>query len=158
MAEEPIHGGAQRSGVYQILSGSLDETVGFSIDDVVQDLYEYASPDPSASSRFRALFAKEATVVGAGDDGQLRGPLNVDAYLALRERSGPRLERELSRRTERFGQIAQVFSTYRRDVLNTQERGINSLHLRYDGARWWIVSLLWAPESVEYPLPKRYLP
>ncbi len=158
MAEEPVRGGAQRSGVYQILSGRAEETVGFSIDDVVQDLYELASPESSPPSRFRALFAPEATIVGAGDDNELRGPLSVEAYLALREERGPRRERELSRRTERFGPIAQVFSTYRRERGGHEERGINSLHLRHDGERWWILSLLWTPERAEQPLPKRYLP
>jgi hypothetical protein len=132
--------------------------VGFSIDDVVQDLYAFASSEEADASRLRALFAPEATVVGAGDNNQLRGPLTVAAYLSLRERSGPRRERELARRTERFGPMAQVFSTYRRLSGDTEERGINSLHLRHDGIRWWILSLLWAPETSEHPLPRRYLP
>ncbi len=132
--------------------------MGFSIDDVVQDLYAFASSNEADASRLRALFAPEAMVVGAGDNNQLRGPLTVDAHLSLRERSGPRRERELARRTERFGPMAQVFSTYQRMSGERQERGINSLHLRHDGVRWWILSLLWAPETDEHPLPRRYLP
>ena len=140
------------------MSGRTEETIGFSIDDVVQDLYEYASPVADGEDRFRRLFAAEARIVGASGDNELRGPLTVDEYLGLRRRRGPRQEKELARRTERFGSIAQVFSTYRRDVDGSEERGINSLHLRHDGARWWILSLLWAPESADCPLPKRYLP
>ena len=89
--------------------------------------------------------------------------LAVNDYVAL---SGPLLvergfrERELARRTERFGHLAQVFSTYEGTVAagGAPIRGINSIQLMHDGRRWWIVSLAWAPETASQPLPQAYLP
>ena len=36
-------------------------------------------------------------------------------------------------------------------------RGINSIQLFYDGNRWWIVNIFWQQESVEDPIPEKYL-
>ena len=79
--------------------------------------------------------------------------------------SGPLLlekgfhERELARRVEQFGHIAQVFSTYegRIEKDNHTLRGINSIQLMNDGKRWWIVSLMWEAESEKVKLPEQYL-
>ena len=84
-------------------------------------------------------------------------------YVAL---SGPLLvergfhERELARRTERFGHIAHVFSTYEGKVAGDAPpmRGINTIQLMNDGRRWWIVSLMWEAESPKLGLPAEYLP
>jgi hypothetical protein len=70
-------------------------------------------------------------------------------------------ENEIHRVTERFGNIAQIFSTY-----ETREkaggpvtgRGINSIQLYYDGSRWWISSVAWDDERPDNPLPAKYLP
>jgi hypothetical protein len=63
--------------------------------------------------------------------------------------------------TERFGSIANVFSTYesrRSPEGPVIARGINSLQLFHDGARWWIASATWQDESPRHPIPKEYLP
>jgi len=70
-------------------------------------------------------------------------------------------EKEIARRTEQFGHIAQVWSTYEsRHNADDPEpfmRGINSIQLFHDGNRWWIVNIYWQQESVEDPIPKEYL-
>ena len=70
-------------------------------------------------------------------------------------------EKEIARRTEQFGNIAHVWSTYesRRDPSDPEPfmRGINSVQLFYDGRRWWIVNIYWQQESVENPIPQKYL-
>ncbi|HXM33367.1 MAG TPA: hypothetical protein VN921_06915 [Chthoniobacterales bacterium] len=70
-------------------------------------------------------------------------------------------EKEVARRTERFGQIAQAWSTYESRHSQTDPepfmRGINSIQLFNDGTRWWIVTIYWQHESVEAPLPEKYL-
>ncbi|MCA9690080.1 MAG: hypothetical protein KC636_10760 [Myxococcales bacterium] len=73
------------------------------------------------------------------------------------------IERELFRRTEVFGAIAHVFSTYEGRTRNTGDstllvRGINSFQLRNDGQRWWLLSILWTEEHPQNPLPAAYLP
>jgi hypothetical protein len=68
------------------------------------------------------------------------------------------VERETSRCTRRFGNLAQVWSAYegwygegasRRDA----GRGINALQLYWDGKRWWITAVSWDSERATNPLP-----
>jgi hypothetical protein len=70
-------------------------------------------------------------------------------------------EIELARRVERYGHIAQVFSTYEsRSALDDEQpfaRGINSIQLMHDGERWWVMSIMWDSESEGQPLPEKYL-
>jgi hypothetical protein len=70
-------------------------------------------------------------------------------------------EKEIARRTEQFGYIAHVWSTYEsRHDENDREpfmRGINSIQLFNDGGRWWIVTIYWQHESASHPLPNKYL-
>lgn len=71
-------------------------------------------------------------------------------------------EKEVARRMDRFGNIVEMFSTYesRRDAADEKPfaRGINSIQLRFDGQRWWIVTVFWEAESAVHPLPAEYLP
>jgi hypothetical protein len=70
-------------------------------------------------------------------------------------------EKEIARRTEEFGRIAHVWSTYEsRHNPNDPEpfmRGINSIQLFNDGKRWWIVTVYWQHESLEHSLPNKYV-
>lgn len=66
-------------------------------------------------------------------------------------------EHELARRTDRFGAIAQAYSSYasfRHGDTEPFSRGINSIQLFWDGNRWWIVSIIWDDERPNNPLPK----
>lgn len=70
-------------------------------------------------------------------------------------------ERELARRTERWGTIMQVFSTYEsrhypKDPVPFA-RGINIFQLFFDGTRWWIMTIYWAEETTQNPLPPEFL-
>jgi hypothetical protein len=71
-------------------------------------------------------------------------------------------EKEVARRTEQFGQMAHVWSTYesRHDESDPEPfmRGINSIQLFNDGQRWWIVSIYWQQENPSAPIPEKYLP
>jgi hypothetical protein len=70
-------------------------------------------------------------------------------------------EREIARRSERWGSIMEVFSTYesRHDPKDTVPfaRGINSFQLFFDGTRWWIMTIYWAEETAQTPLPPEFL-
>ena len=70
-------------------------------------------------------------------------------------------EKEIARRTEQFGKIAHVWSTYEsrhnEDDPEPFMRGINSIQLFNDGKRWWIVSIYWQQESADAPIPVKYL-
>jgi hypothetical protein len=69
-------------------------------------------------------------------------------------------EREINRVTQRFGNIAQVASTYewRTDENRATGRGINYIQLFFDGNRWWISGATWEEESKDNPIPKEFLP
>ena len=140
-----------------------------SIDAIVAALYDTISGPAGQArdwNRLRSLFVPTARMMPVGvrsDDGVRMRLLQVNDYVAS---SGPLLvengfhERELARRSERFGHIAHVFSTYegKADADGHVMRGINSLQLMHDGRRWWIVSLMWEAESPKLGLPAEYLP
>ncbi len=70
-------------------------------------------------------------------------------------------EQEIHRTTHRFGNIVHVFSTY--DMRQRADgpsigRGINSVELFWDGARWWISGAQWDDERPDNPIPPEYLP
>jgi len=69
-------------------------------------------------------------------------------------------EKEISRKTERYGSLVHIFSTYEsRNIPGDKPfaRGINSIQLMDDGIRWWIVNIYWLGETDENPLPVNYL-
>lgn len=69
-------------------------------------------------------------------------------------------EREIGRRIDEYGNIAQVFSTYASFREGEDEpfmRGINSFQLFREGDRWAVVSILWDSERPGNPIPEKYL-
>ena len=70
-------------------------------------------------------------------------------------------EREISRKTEAWGSLQQIFSTYEsRHEANGAPfiRGINTIQLFNDGKRWWILTIAWQEESATLKLPTEFLP
>lgn len=69
-------------------------------------------------------------------------------------------ETEIGKRVERFGNVASVRSVYETRRTATGPllgRGINYLHLYWDGARWWIASAVWDNERKDNPLPTAWV-
>ncbi|MDB4920156.1 hypothetical protein [Mucilaginibacter sp.] len=69
-------------------------------------------------------------------------------------------EHEISRKTEKFGAIYHVWSTY--ESRNEPggpiiERGINSIELFNDGTRFWILGWFYDGERKDNPIPAEYL-
>ena len=143
-----------------------------SIDALINAAYAVISGpagQPRDWERERALFLPGArlipTAVKPGDNESGLSPqiLEVEEYIARVEplfREKGFYETEVARRTEQFGQIAHVWSTYesryREDDPKPFMRGINSFQLFHDGARWWIVNIYWQHESAAHPIPKRH--
>ena len=70
-------------------------------------------------------------------------------------------EREIGRVTRRFGNVANVLSSY--DYRSTPDgpvlgRGVNSIQLFWDGQRWWIANAIWDEERPDNPIPADLLP
>ena len=124
----------------------------------------FPAGQPRDWNRMRSLFVPGGRLMPTGprQGSVAMRVLEVNDYIAL---SGPTLERigfrerEVARRTEEFGHIAHVFSTYegRGEADSVATRGINSIQLMNDGARWWIVSVFWEAERPDNPLPEKYL-
>jgi len=129
-----------------------------------------AGPGPAGAqrdwNRLRSLFAPDgrmAAVAARPAGGFGARTMTVDDYVARVTKPFSEagfFETELARTTETFGQVAHVFSTYearREPGAKPFQRGINSIQLYHDGARWWITSLLWRGEDDKLALPARYL-
>lgn len=142
-----------------------------SIDAILAALYGTISGDIGQKrdwDRFRSLFYPGATLVPTGtpkDSATARARMMTpEDYVA---RSGPLLERigfhevEIARKTEQFGHVAHVFSTYDGRPKSSEMppiRGINSIQLFNDDTRWWVMNIFWMQESKEHPIPAAYLP
>jgi hypothetical protein len=144
-----------------------------SLDAIVNALYASVSFETGGQPdwpRFRSLFDPAALMVrvdarhGAQTDEPAVRISSLDDYVARTTVAieGGGLtdfrERELTRRTEVFGDLAAVFSTYERSVGEDVRRGINSIQLAKDGERWWVISVSWTDEIEHGSLPSRYLP
>ncbi|MFN3385199.1 MAG: hypothetical protein ACK42Y_01260 [Candidatus Thermochlorobacter sp.] len=141
-----------------------------SLDAILAALYDVISGDagkPRDWHRFRSLFAPGARLMpivqlSSGKD-TLRVMTPDDYVESGKKRFAQRgfFEKEIARRTERYGNLVHVFSTYEAREQASDEkpfmRGINSIQLLYDRTRWYIVSVMWQAESAEFPLPEKYL-
>lgn len=140
-----------------------------SVDSIVAALYDVISGPAGKRDwdRFRSLFIPGARLIPTGvrQTGEVASRvITADDYA---QRNGPFFEkngffeREAARRTENFGNIAHVFSTYEsrhaKDEAKPFQRGINSIQLMNDGKRWWIVTVFWQAEDEKHPLPEKYL-
>lgn len=133
------------------------------------DVISVANKDSIDWDRLRSLFLPEARQIETGrvgGGGARYDAFTVEDFVAWMKTMVPQLrkqgfiEREIHAETERFGDIAHVFSTYE-TILSAKgpepvARGINSFQLWHDGNRWWIVSLMWHGEREDAPLPERY--
>jgi len=144
-----------------------------SIDAIINAAYDVIS-GPAGTlrdwERERSLFFPGARMIptamkpGENESGLAPQFLDTESYIARVEpffQANGFYEKEVARRVEEFGRIAQVWSTYEsRHNENDPEpfmRGINSFQLFNDGTRWWIVNIYWQHESADYPIPDKYL-
>ena len=134
-----------------------------SIDAIITAAYESISGPAGQKrdwNRVRSLFIPDARLIptakhaGKHDVGLAPQVLNVESYIARVEpyfQANGFFEKEIARRTEQFGRIAHVWSTYESrhnpDDPEPFMRGINSIQLFDDGSRWWIVTIYWQHES-----------
>jgi hypothetical protein len=133
-----------------------------SLDSILKAVYDVIS-GPAGDrdwNRFRSLFVPEARLTAAAKNGSGSIYLaDVEGY--VRGAGGyfkthPFYETAITNRVQRFGNIAQVFSSYEsRNAPNEKPfaRGVNSIQLFNDGSRWWVLSILWDEESATDPLP-----
>jgi hypothetical protein len=140
------------------------------MDAIIHSLYNVISGPAGEKrnwDRMRTLFRPGCTMIASGkknDGTPYKRVITIEEYISL---IGPALEKdgffekEIGRKTDQFGDMAQVFSTYdsrkKQDDVKPFLRGINSIQLWNDGKRWWIESIFWQPETAENPIPEKYL-
>jgi len=141
-----------------------------SIDAILHAAYDTISGPAGRQrdwNRFRSLFVPGARLIPVVADpkgGFHTVVLSADDYVKHGDpyfQKNGFFEQEVARRTEHFGSMAEVFSTYesRHNAADPKpfERGINSFQLMNDGHRWWIVTVFWQGETADNPIPKKYL-
>ena len=140
------------------------------LDGLVEAYYDVISGpagQPRQWSRDRTLYIPEIRFVAMsmGKDGKpvahkMSHQEFVDASNAGVVKDGF-YEKEIHRETQRFGNIAHIFSTYESRIKADGPviaRGINSIEAFWDGKRWWIASAIWDEERAGNPMPAEYLP
>ena len=142
-----------------------------SVDAIIAASYDVISGPAGKKrdwNRDRSLFYPGARLIPTAkpgaNDSLAPQILDVDGFIARVEPYFAEhgfFETEIARRTEQFGHIAHVWSTYESrhsaDDPKPFMRGINSFQLFYDGNRWWIVNIFWQQESAQDPIPEAYL-
>ena len=142
-----------------------------SIDAIIAASYDVISGPVGKKrdwNRDRSLFYPGARLIPTAkpgaNDGLAPQILDLEGFIARVEPYFAEhgfFETEIARRTEQFGHIAHVWSTYESrhsaDDSKPFMRGINSVQLFYDGNRWWIVNIFWQQESARDPIPEEYL-
>jgi hypothetical protein len=140
-----------------------------SLDTIVAALYDVISGPAGERnwSRFRSLFIPEARLIPTSKmaEGKITyRVLTPDDYVNRAGQSFIKqgfFENEIARRSEQFGNIAHVWTTYESRHAQGEQpfaRGINSLQLFNDGARWWIIEIVWDSERPGSSIPSEYLP
>ncbi len=135
-----------------------------SVDEIVRAVYDVISGPAGEQrnwERFRGLLHPNARLIPRGAEAVRF--MSAEDYIAGADRfflENGFFEQEIARRTERFGNIAHVFSTYTSKRTLDDEpfaRGINSIQLVFEQDRWWVISIFWQNETEAFPLPEVYL-
>jgi len=152
---------------------SAVSAVPYSIEGIVTTAYALIS-GPAGQARdwdaFRALFIPGARMIPTNraihgsTGGHPPEVMDVETFIRTTapviETTGFE-ERQVAMRVERFGCVAHAWSTYEsRHAPEDAEpfsRGINSIQLYDDGARWWLVTIFWDSERPDNPIPHEYL-
>jgi len=146
------------SSLAQDLTADPDDVA--TIDGLVDAYYESVSGHPGKrdAERMQSLFI-EGGNMGINRTGSepvhqfVEDLLRTDRFLTI---SNDFFEREISRETQRFADMANVMSTYGiSDAIentNYSARGVMVFQLIRHDDRWWIVSTMFQRESPEFPL------
>ena len=121
-------------------------------------------------NRFRSLFLPTAHMLpNTEQTGGRELVLTVDGFIdwvdSLTTIGGPGdqgfQEEGIALTVNRYGDIAQAFSTYRKHFWGQEQTlglGINTFQLVRRGGRWWIAGIAWDEETSGEKIPEEYLP
>jgi hypothetical protein len=140
-----------------------------SLDGIVAAYYDVISGPAGQArqwSRDRTLYIPDIRFVSMsmGKDGKpVARTMTHQQFVDASDKSlqGGFYEKEVHRETQRFGNIAHIFSTYESRTKSDGPviaRGINSIQAYWDGKRWWITNAIWDEERPDNPIPAEYSP
>lgn len=140
-----------------------------SIDNLIEALYASISGEkgePRDWDRFRNLVIPETRLIPTSRTQEGNNVYRVytpEEYISMSNDyflENGFYEYEIHREEHHYGRVVHLFSTYGSKYSKTDaepfNKGINSIQLFYDGERWWVVTIYWAHESEENPIPERY--
>jgi hypothetical protein len=144
-----------------------------SLDGIIKALYESVSFAPGKQpnyDRLRTIFHRDGRLIPSKADRDAEfSSLDLESFVTQSrevivisglERKGF-LETEIARRTQMFGNIIHVFSTYEtKDAeagSTSVQRGINSIQIVREHGRFWIMTVLWDVERPGNAIPHAYL-
>lgn len=141
-----------------------------SLDAIVAALYDVISGAKGQArdwDRFRSLFVPGARLIPCTPKDQsgkvstrVLTPEDFIGRVTPAVEKRGFFESEIGRRVEKFGHIAQVFSSYESREEKGAEpfaRGINSFQLLWDETRWWVVTIYWDSETPTTKIPAEYI-
>lgn len=156
-----------QNGEKPMLEASLAEVS--TVDAIIKTLYEVIS-GPAGQRRnwnkFRSLFRPEARLNSVGKDSNGKAKLTTMTQEDYIRNVGPMFdekgffEKEIGRSQEKFGNMVHVFSAYETRFVadgKVEMRGINSIQLVQKDGRFWILNIMWNPESADNPIPEKYI-
>ena len=139
------------------------------LDSTIKTLYSVISGEKGEArdwKLFQHLFKPDAKLIPTGTNKQ---GIHIAKYMTPQDyinTSGKWLvengffEKETARSVHKFGNIAQVFTTYEAYKSETDTKpfmtGINSVQMLYDNNRWWIINIYWQQASKKNPIPKEF--
>ena len=135
-----------------------------SIDAIIAALYDVISGPAGERDwdRFRSLFAPKATLSPMAPRPDGSTPVRVLTPEEYVEFGGgyflenPFYDREAGRELEQFGNVANAMSFYESRNAPDEEpftRGVNTITLLHDGARWYVLSIAWDEVREGLPAP-----
>lgn len=135
------------------------------IDGVMTAYYESVSGHPGKRdiARILNLYAPNAKLnVRVPDGTPIHGRVeDVVMTEGFQNITTEFFEREISRDEQRFGDLANVISTYgisdAWENENYTARGVTLFQMYYADNRWWILASVYQRESDKYPLPGNLL-
>jgi hypothetical protein len=145
-------------------SQTLDEKYGEdvkSIDAIINAYYDVisgASTDPWQFERDKYLHSQDALIIHVDEKGKLiKNSLEAEYIPFLLSDKESFYEVEVNRIVKKYGNMAQVWSTY--EIRNEPEvasdiRGQNSIQLYFSEGRWWISGWTTQLESKKHPIPE----
>jgi hypothetical protein len=136
------------------------------VDGLMKAFYEVVNVGPEGPrqwDRDRTLYSPWIRFVALGASPSGRAEVAIWTQQQLVDATEPLLrsgfrEREIHRTMRRYGRMVHVDSTYETELSGKRSRGVNSLELYFDGARWWMASAMWQSEDRDHPLPAELLP